>query len=116
LRSGSGGSTSASAGGESSSASVAPLGAECGEGQQQLSPNVCANPADTRSRQVADLIERLRKRYKLNAWIFGVWYGDDPLVTGAGRRYRVCPLPATSHFRICNVTEQMTSSLALPEP
>jgi D-alanyl-D-alanine carboxypeptidase len=112
--SGGGGSTSAAGGGGDPSVTVAPLGAECGEGLQQASPNVCVNPADPRSRQVADLIERLRKRYKLKASIFGVWYGEDQLVTAAaGEALPGVPATRDLHFRMCNVTEQMTTTLFL---
>jgi len=103
-----------SGGGGSATPSVVPLGASCSEGQKQTSPNVCVDPADPESTQVADLIERLRQRSRLNASIFGVWNGGDQLVTGAiGEALPEVPATRDLHFRICNVAESMTATLLL---
>jgi hypothetical protein len=48
------------------------LGATCGEGMKQTAPNVCVDPSDPKATQVAELVEKLREQYKLNASIFGV--------------------------------------------
>jgi D-alanyl-D-alanine carboxypeptidase len=96
------------------SKSTTPRGGLCGAGQKQVSPNVCVDRGDRKARQVADLIERQRKRNKLNASIFGVWKGGKQLVTGAiGEALPGVPATRDLHFRICNVTESMTTTLLL---
>ena len=73
------------------------LGATCGGGTEQAAPNVCVDPSDPQATQVADLVEKLRTQYKLNASIFGVWKGKDQLVTGAdGEASPASRRPATS--------------------
>jgi D-alanyl-D-alanine carboxypeptidase len=90
------------------------LGATCGDGTEESSPNVCLDPSDPKASQVAVLVEELRRRYKLNASIFGVWKGDDQLVTGAiGEALPGVAATRDLHFRICNVTESMTTTLLL---
>src|SRR5262249_50509852 len=90
------------------------LGATCGDGTKQASPNVCVDPSDPKAAQVAVLVEELRRRYKLNASIFGVWEGGDQLATGAiGEALPGVPATRDLHFRICNVTESMTTTLLL---
>ena len=99
-------------GGKSTSAET--LGADCSKSQEQLSPNVCADPSDPKARAVADLVQRLRTRFKLNASIFGVWKGSDQLVTGAdGEAMPGVPATRDLHFRICNTTETITTTLLL---
>jgi len=81
---------------------------------KQAAPNVCVDPSDPKGTQVAGLVEKLRKQYKLNASIFGVWKGDGELVTGAdGEALPGVPATRDFHFRICNVTETMTTTLLL---
>jgi len=105
-----------SGGGGSKNTSTGALGAACSKGQEQVSPNVCVDPGDPKARQVAALVARLRTRYKLNASIFGVWKGSDQLVTGAdGEAMPGVPATRDLHFRICNVTESMTTTLLLKE-
>jgi D-alanyl-D-alanine carboxypeptidase len=90
------------------------FGASCGKGLKEASPNVCVDPADPKASQVADLVERLRKRYRLNASVFGVWNGSDQLVTGAlGEALPGVPATRDLHFRVCNVTESFTTTLLL---
>jgi D-alanyl-D-alanine carboxypeptidase len=90
------------------------LGASCTEGTEKAAPNVCVDPSNPKATQVADLVAKLRTQYKLNASIFGVWNGDDQLVTGAdGEALPSVPATRDLHFRICNVTESMTTTLLL---
>ena len=94
---------------------VAVLAADCAEGQEQVAPNVCVDPDDPDGRKAADVVEKLRKRYQLNASIFGIWKGDEELVTGAVGQGLIPNVAASRdmHFRICNVTETMTTTLLL---
>ena len=101
-------------GGSGTTTSAAFESGSCSEGTKQVSPNVCVDPSDPTATQIAQLIERLRKRYLLNASIFGVWKGDDEFVTGAvGEALPGVPATRDLHFRICNVTESITTTLLL---
>lgn len=103
-----------SSGGGGMTTTTSSLGASCANGMKQAAPNVCVDPSDPKGTQVAGLVEKLRKQYKLNASIFGVWKGDDELVTGAdGAALPGVPATRDLHFRICNVTETMTTTLLL---
>ena len=87
--------------------------ARCGPGQRPVGVQICA-AGGHRAAAVVSTVRTLRRRYALNAVIFGAWRGRKPVASGAlGTALPGVRATRAMYFRIGNTTESFETTLLM---